>query len=137
MKRKVKFLLDIMHHSSSWWPITPLQISRSCIFYFGQKDPIKVPILRLFRAPVKICQIPLFPNHKSVFLQILHHSSVSYKINRLYFFSSNNIYFTQKEPGNVKIFGTLECLRQNFSNSSSQFWNDKSIPLQIFHITPL
>ena len=79
----------------------------------------------------------LFPNHKSVFLQILHHSSVSYKINRLNFFSSNNIYFTQKEPSNVKIFGTLECLRQNFSNSSSQFWNDKSIPLQIFHITPL
>ena len=28
------------------------------IFYFGQKDPIKVPILTLSSALVKICQIP-------------------------------------------------------------------------------
>ena len=34
-----------------------------------------------------------FPNHKSVFLQILHYSSVS----RKYFFRSNVKYFVQKE----------------------------------------
>ena len=34
-----------------------------------------------------------FPNHKSVFLRILHHSSVSWKITPLYFFSSNIKYF--------------------------------------------
>ena len=33
-----------------------------------------------------------FPNRKSVFLQILHHSSVSCRISPLYFFSSNVIY---------------------------------------------
>ena len=44
-----------------------------------------------------------FPNHKSVFLQISHHSSVSWKITPLYFFSSNNIHFAQKKPIEVKI----------------------------------
>ena len=33
-----------------------------------------------------------FPNHKSVFLQILHDSSVSWTITPLYFFGSNVIY---------------------------------------------
>ena len=74
-----------------------------------------------------------FPNHKSVFLQILHHSSVSWKITPLYFFSSNNIYFAQKETIKVKIFETLECSGQNLSNSLCQFWNDKLIPYQILH----
>ena len=34
-----------------------------------------------------------FPNHKSVFLQILHHPSVSWKITPLFFFRSNIKYF--------------------------------------------
>ena len=81
-----------------------------------------------------------FPNHKSVFLQTLHHSSVSWTITPLYFFSSNNKYFGQKET----IFETFECSGQTFSKSSCQFSNDKSIHLQIFYrssaswkITPL
>ena len=85
-----------------------------------------------------------FPSNKSVFLQILHRSSMSWKITSLYFFSSNNIYFAQKEPIQVKIFETFECSGQNLSHSLCQFWNDKSIPLQILYpsslswkITPL
>ena len=70
---------------------------------------------------------------KSVFLQILHHSSMSWEITPLYFFSSNNIYFVQKEPIKVKIFETFECSGQNLSNSLCQFWNDKSVPLQILY----
>ena len=35
-----------------------------------------------------------FPNHKSVFLQILHHPSVSWKITPLYLFRSNIILCT-------------------------------------------
>ena len=45
-----------------------------------------------------------FPNHKSVFLQILNHFVVSWKITPLCFFRSNVIYFAQKEPIKVKIF---------------------------------
>ena len=62
-----------------------------------------------------------FPNHKSVFLQILHHLSVSWKITPLYFFGSNIIYFGQKYAIIVQIFETFECLCQNLSNSSCQF----------------
>ena len=31
----------------------------------------------------------------------------------------------------MKLFETFECSAQNLSNSLCQFWNDKSIPLQI------
>ena len=81
-----------------------------------------------------LCQ---FWNDKSIPLQILHPSSVSWKITPLYFFKSNNIYFPQKEPINMKIFGTFKCLGQNSSSSSCQFWNDKSVPLQILRNSSL
>ena len=74
-----------------------------------------------------------FPSNKSVFLQILHHSLMSWKIPPLYFFSSNNIYFAQKESIKVKILETFECSGENLSNSLCQSWNDKPIPLQILH----
>ena len=45
-----------------------------------------------------------FSNHKSVFLHIFYHSSVSWKITPLYFFRLNVIYFAQKEPIKVEVF---------------------------------
>ena len=84
-----------------------------------------------------------FPNHKSGFPQILHHCPVSWKVTPLYFFSSNIIQFGQTPPIKVWIFVTFECSSQNSSNSLYHFWNNKSIPLQIFlyssvslHIAP-
>ena len=86
--------------------------------------------------PVSKSMIPL--------QQILHPFSVWSKITPLYFFSSNNIYFAQKEPIRKTIFETFKCTGQNSSNSSCQLWNYKSVPLQILHnfslswqITPL
>ena len=82
-------LLQILHHSSLSWHIIPLWILSSYFFYFGLKDPIQIPILRQFwEFTYSSCH---FPNHKSVFLQILHHSSVSWKITPLYFFFRSNI----------------------------------------------
>ena len=88
-----------------------------------------------------LCQ---FWNDKSIPLQILYPSSGSWKITPLYIFSSNNIYFAQKEPIKVKMFETFEYSSQNLSNSWCQFWNYKLIPLQVLHsssvswnITPL
>ena len=75
----------------------------------------------------------LFWNDKSIRLQIFYLSSVSWKITSPYFFSSNNIFFAQKEHSKMKTFETFKCSGQNSSNSSCQFWNDKSIPLQILH----
>ena len=75
-----------------------------------------------------------FPNDKSVFLQSLHHSSMSWKITPLYLFRSNSIYISQKETIKVKMFETFKCSGQNVSNSLCQFWRiDKSIPLQILY----
>ena len=45
-----------------------------------------------------------FSKHKSVFLQILHQSSVPSNITPLYFFSSNIIYFGQKSQLKSKFF---------------------------------
>ena len=88
-----------------------------------------------------LCQ---FWNDKSIPPQILYPCSVSWKTTPLYYFSSKNIYFAQKEPSKVKIYETFKCSGQNLSNSSCQFWNNKSIPLQILYhssvsckITPL
>ena len=85
-----------------------------------------------------------FPNHKPIFLQILHHSLVPWKITPLYFFGSNIIYFGQKRAHQSAGFETSECSVQNSSNPSCQCWNGRSIPLQIlhhsslsWHITPL
>ena len=75
---------------------------------------------------------------KLIPLQILYPSSVLWKITPLYFFSSNNSYFVQKETIKGKIFETFGCSGQNLSNCLHQFWNDSQflskfcIPLQ-FH----
>ena len=55
-----------------------------------------------------------FPNHKPVFLQILHDSSVSLKITPLYFFWSNVIYFAQKGQITVQILENWK-LRSKFT----------------------
>ena len=49
------------------------------------------------------------PNQKSVFLEILYHSSVSWKITALYFFRSNVIYFAQMESIKGEIFRILSA----------------------------
>ena len=60
--------LKILRHSSLSWEITPLWILYSYFFNFGLKDLIKIPILRLSSALVKILLYSAshFPNHKSV-----------------------------------------------------------------------
>ena len=129
--------LQILHHSSLSWKINPLYFFSSNNIYFAQNDPIKVKIFETFEYSGQnlsnsLCE---FWNDKSIPLQILYPSSASWKIIPLYFFSSNNIYFAQKEPIKVKIFETFECSGQNLSNSSCQFWNYKSIPSQILYLS--
>ena len=83
--------LQLLHHFSVSWKLTPLYFFRSNAIYFAQKEPIKIKLLgqtslNSFR----------FWNNKSVFLQILHQSSVSWDITPLYFFSWNFIYFQKR-----------------------------------------
>ena len=74
------------------------------IYYFHKRDQSKCKCSRLEcldQNPPNSCH---FWNNKSVFLQILRHSSVSWDITSLYFFSWNSIYFQLKEPIKVQIW---------------------------------
>ena len=69
-----------------------------------------------------------FSNHKPVFFQILHNSSVSRKITPLYFFSSNiihsniiNFLLWTKGSHQSPNFDTFECSGENLPHSSCQF----------------
>ena len=105
---------QILHDCSVSWKITPLWFFRSGIIYFFKgtnqssnflKGPIKVQILETFENSYQ--NLPSschFWNSKSVFLQILHHFSVSWDVTPLYFFSWNFMYFQWKEPLKVKIW---------------------------------
>ena len=126
--------LQILCLSSVSWKICPLYFFTSNNIYFAQKKPIKMKIFENFfecsgqHLSNFLCQ---FWNDKSIVLQILYLSSVSWKIIPLYFFSSNNTYFAQKEPIKVKMFETCECSGQILLNSLRQFRNSKSIFIQI------
>ena len=115
--------LQILHHYSMLWEITPLYFFSSNNIYFAEKEPIQVKIFETFECSGQNLSHSLrqFWNDKSIPLQILYPSSLSWKITPLYFFSSNNTYFAQKEPIKVKIFETFECSDQNLSNSLRQF----------------
>ena len=93
------------HVSSVSWKISPQYSFRSNFIYFAQKGPIKVHIFENFeyldQSSRNSCH---FWNKKLFFLQILHHSSVSWDINPLYYFSWNFIYFKQKEVIKVQIW---------------------------------
>ena len=139
-------LLQILYHSSVLWKITPLYFFSPNNIYFAQKKPIKAKIFETSKCSDQnlsnfLCK---FRNNKLIPLQVLYPSSVSWKIILLYFFSSNSIYFAQKEPIKMKIFETFKRSSHNLSNSLCQFWNNKSINLQILYpssiswkITPL
>ena len=71
----------------------------------------------------------LFSNHKSVFLQNLHISSVSWTMTHLYFCRSNNKYFGHREPiktifldfrvlGSKFVKFLMSVLKQQVSSSS-------------------
>ena len=85
-----------------------------------------------------------FWNDESIPLQILYPSSVSCSIIPRYFFTSNVMYFAEKEPIEMKFFETFECSGQILSNLFCQFWNDEFIPVEVLYpssvsweITPL
>ena len=83
--------------------------------------------MRLSSAQVKIRHIP-YANFET---------KCRFPNSSVFFFSSNNIYFAQKEHIKMKIFETFKCSGQYSSNFSCQLWNEKSIPLQILRHSSL
>ena len=103
LNRKSVFL-EILHHSSVSWKITALYFFRSNVISFTQKEPIKVEILRILSAYVKIHQILVIfettnqfflSNFALLFIVLRHKSSI--------LFSWDFLYFQQKEPTKVQI----------------------------------
>ena len=123
------FFIVMIHSSSVNFKVIPFQLWTKGSHQSPNFDTFKCSGENLPNFP---CH---FPSNKSVFLQILHHISMSWKITSLYLFSSKNIYFAQEKPIKVKIFEAFDCSGQNLSNSLNQFWNDKSIPLQILYLS--
>ena len=138
--------LQILYLCSVSWKRTSLYFFSLNNIYFAQKKSIKIKNIGTFECSSRnlsnsLCQ---FLNDKLILLEILCPSSVSWKITPLYFFRLNNIYFAQKKSIKMKNFGTFDCSGENLSKSLYQFWNDKSVPLQILYtstvswkITPL
>ena len=128
-------LHQILYPSWASWNITPLHIFSSNNVYLAQKEAIKMKIFETFKCYGQnlwnfFCQ---FWNDTSILLQILYLFSGSWKIIPLYFFSSKNIYFPQKEPIKRNIFLIFECSGQILSKSLCQFWNEESIPLRTLY----
>ena len=125
----------ILYLSSVSWKTIPLHFFSSKNTILLKRSPVKRKLLRLSSARVKFCQIP-YANFQAT-SRFLSKFCIPFQFHERQllctFFSSNNIYFTQKEHIKMKIFETFKCLGQNSSNSSCQFWNEKSIPLQILH----
>ena len=92
--RKSVFL-QILNDSSVPWKITRLYFFRSNVKYFARKVPVKVETLETFECSDKSSPNSCHFWNKLVFIQILHHSSVSWDIAPLYFFSWNFTYFQQ------------------------------------------
>ena len=97
--------------------------------------PIKMKIFVISECLGQILSNCLgqFWNDESIPLQILYPSSVSCNIIPLYFFTSNVMYFAEKEPIKMKFFETSECPGQILSNFLCQFWNDEFIPVEVLH----
>ena len=77
----------------------------SNIKYFWQKYPTKVQSFRFLTTIMMVHQIPQasFETPRSRLIQILHQSSVSWKITPLYFFISN-LYTLDKTSVEVKFW---------------------------------
>ena len=122
-----------MQGPSVSWHIIAVKVLNWNIICFGQREPINVQFLRLFRALMKVHAIPfaIFETTRWCFIQIFK-CLVSWKINPLYSFSSNLNTFDKDGPSNWK-FWTFNCLGKSSLNSSCHIWNYKSVFLYNLH----
>ena len=130
-----------------WNPVSCYQQGKGLIIAstkrkcFGDYDTVTLTLLywKFAKFLLSFWKVKVsFPSKfASIFSAIKHDSSV-------YFFRSNIVYFSQKEPIKVQIFEPFRVLGSKIVKLWCQFWNDKSIPFPIlqnfslsWHITPL
>ena len=91
--------------SSISWKATPLYFFSSNNIYFAPKEHIKIKIVETSKCLGQYSSnsSSRLWNDSSVFLQILHHSSLSWHINPLWILSSYFVYFRLKDPIKIPI----------------------------------
>ena len=95
--------LQILHHSSVSLNITPLYFLRSSLKYFAQKEPIRVEILRMPSAQVKIHQIlVIFETTNQFFLKFRINLQCLREI--VYPFLTEILYTFNKRPLKAQIW---------------------------------
>ena len=122
----VKFLMPILKRqvdsSPNFVSLFSFVKDNSCVLFLAQtvytllkRSPLKWKFLRLSSAQVKICQIP-YANFETT-SRFLSKFCIPLQFHeRLFlctFFSSNNIYFAQKELIKINLFETFKCSDQN------------------------
>ena len=110
----------ILCPSSVSWKITPLYFLAQTIYTLFKRSLLKQKFLRLLSVQVKICQIH-YVNLETTnwFLSKFCIPLQFYERQLLCtFFSSNNLYFAQKEPIKMKIFKTFEFSKPQFLMST-------------------
>ena len=115
---------EVLHPSSVSWKTIPLYFLAQTIYTFFKRSHysenvrgflrgLRSKFVKFFMSILKQ-QDDSSPSFVSVFSFMKDYSSV--------LFSSNNIYFAQKEPIKMKIFENFfECSGQNLSNFLCQF----------------
>ena len=112
--------LQILRHSSLSWQMTPLWILSSYFFNFGVKDLIKIPILRLSSALVKICHIPHVIFQTTSQLKVMLDKPVNNVL-------GEGMWVLDKcSPLNFN-FLDFVLLAWSYSNSSYDYWNLESV----------
>ena len=142
----VKFLMSFLKAQVSFpsniaWIFSAIKQNSAILFLVQRlctlfkRNPLKCKFFGFWSARVKICEIPhvIFESASQFFFKYCiniqcHQAKLPYT-----FFSSNIMYVVQKKPIKLQSFEIFECLGQNLSNSSCQFWTDTLITLQIFH----
>ena len=120
--------LQILYPYPILWKITPLYFFSSKNIYLVQKEHIKMKILRLSSARVKILQIPhINVEMTSQFLFKFCHTSSSWRITPLWILSSYFFNFALKDPIKNLNFETFKCSGENWPYPSCHFPNHKSV----------
>ena len=112
--------LQILHHSSLSWHITSLLILSSHFSYFGLKDPINMPILRLSIALVKICHIPHVIFQTTSQLKVMLDKSINKVLGEI-------MWLLEKYSPLNFTFLDFPLLVWSYPNSSYDFWNLVSV----------
>ena len=100
---KVIGFIQILHHCSVSWKITPRYFLAQDLYTLEKKSTSKSHFKTFeWLGETSLNSSCLTWNHKSVFLQTLHHSSVSWEVTLMYLFSWNFIWFGQNKPIKVE-----------------------------------